>query len=709
MNNFWDEVRNNPFGVLGITANDNKYTITVINHHAKQIIVCDTVSEEEFPLIKQKDGFFQTTIPDVIDYKLKITYNHNQTLEDDPYKFSPILNDLDLYLFNEGKHYRVWEIMGAHHVIYNGVAGVRFAVWAPNAKSVRVIGDFNAWDPERYFMQRYGESGIWQIFIPHLKDGMVYKYSIEVAQNVLIDKADPYSFYSEHRPKTASIIYSSTYEWNDQSWMENRNTYINQALSIYECHLSSWIKSDEQDSINYRDIAAPLSEYLLEHGFTHIELMPVTEYPFDGSWGYQVTGYFAPTSRYGTPDDFMYFVDYLHQQGLGVIIDWVPSHFPVDSHGLVRFDGTALYEHEDPRQGWHYDWNTHIFNYGRNEVRQFLIGSALYWIEKFHIDGIRVDAVASMLYNDYSRNDGEWIPNQYGGRENLEAIYFLQTLNEQISKNFPNVITIAEESTSFPKVTAPVSEGGLGFTYKWNMGWMHDTLEYFSIDPLFRSYHHQQITFSLIYAFSENYILPFSHDEVVHGKGTLLSRMPGSDWEKCANLRLMFTYMWGHPGKKMIFHGQEWGAWQEWSESQSIDWDLNRHSLHHGLRLLIKDLNHLYRHSSPLFEIENQPQTFSWIDCDNKDSGLLTWIRWDSKGSGMLVVLNLNSVAKYNFKLEVPVKGTYYQLINTDKICYGGAGIDNDFCIVSETKSSENHLISINVGPLAGLMFRIEQ
>ncbi|MGL4387808.1 MAG: 1,4-alpha-glucan branching protein GlgB, partial [Brevinema sp.] len=546
------------------------------------------------------------------------------------------ITDFDLHLFSEGSHDRVWEILGAHQRILNDIFGVHFAVWAPNAKSVRVIGDFNGWDEESYFMKPRGSSGCWELFIPELADGTLYKFAIESNDESIKHKADPYASFNEYRPNTASIVFTSNYEWNDRSWMNNRHKHLDQALSIYECHLSSWIKDDSEEKLNYRDLADPLSEYLLEHGFTHLELMPITEYPYDGSWGYQVTGYFSPTSRYGTPDDFRYFVDVFHQKGLGVLIDWVPAHFPSDSHGLQRFDGTALYEHEDSRLGWHHDWQTHIFNYGRREVRQFLIGSALYWLEEFHIDGIRVDAVASMLYRDYSRSKEEWIPNEYGGRENLEAIDFLKSLNQKISKYYPDVMTIAEESTSFFGVTAPVHKGGLGFTYKWNMGWMNDTLEYFVVNPLFRKFHHQQITFSLIYSFSENYILPLSHDEVVHGKGTLLSRMPGSDWEKFANLRLLFMYMWGHPGKKMLFHGQEWGSWDEWSESKSIDWHLNQHALHYGIRILIKDLNYTYQYHTPLFEQDNDPNSFQWIDCDNIDSGLLIWIRWDKHHSGVL-------------------------------------------------------------------------
>ncbi|MGL4394722.1 MAG: 1,4-alpha-glucan branching protein GlgB [Brevinema sp.] len=619
-----------------------------------------------------------------------------------------MISDYDLYLFSEGTHDKVWHFLGAHERITNGIFGINVAVWAPNAKSVRLIGDFNAWDEESHFMNHRG-GGIWEIFTHDLSIGMLYKFAIESSDGNIKHKTDPYAFYNEHRPNTASVVYVSHHEWEDKEWMDKRHQHRDKALSIYECHLGSWIKSEDEEPINYRELAESLSEYLLEHGFTHLELMPISEYPYDGSWGYQVTGYFAPTSRYGSPDDFRYFVDYLHQRGLGIILDWVPAHFPADSHGLERFDGTALYEHEDARMGWHNDWKTHIFNYGRREVSQFLIGSALMWLEEFHIDGIRVDAVASMLYLDYSREQGQWIPNRFGGRENLEAIEFIKNLNHKITKYHPEVMTIAEESTSFIGVTKPVQEGGLGFTYKWNMGWMHDTLKYFSIDPIFRKYHHQQITFSLMYSFSENYILPLSHDEVVHGKGTLLSRMPGSEWEKFANLRLMFVYMWAHVGKKMIFHGQEWGSWREWSENKSIDWHLNEFALHSGLRALVKDLNFTYRHHPALFERDQDSTAFQWIDCDNSESGLLIWGRWDKQGNGVLTVLNLNPIAKNSCRIGVPRAGTYEEILNSDKAIYGGAEILNTQKIPSESipYQAQDQSILLNIGPLSGLMFSI--
>lgn len=703
-------LQRDPFGFLGIHRIAESYIIRILNHSANSIIVYNEENETESELVKDENGIFIGYFDHLFPYYLKIFYNEEIEITKDPYSFSYVLNDFDLYLFREGTHRHVWEMMGSHFINWQGVDGVVFSVWAPNAQSVRLIGDFNGWDKERYFMRPREGTGIWEIFIPHLQIGMKYKYVIEHSDGIMIEKTDPYGSYAEKRPKTASILYDiEGFEWEDQKWCANRTQCKDKALSIYECHIDSWLRDDHNQPLSYQEIVAPLTEYLQEHSFTHVELMPITEYPYDGSWGYQVTGYYAPTSRYGTPKDFMYFVNYLHSNDIGVIIDWVPAHFPSDLHGLARFDGTALYEHEDERLGWHHDWNTYIFNYGRNEVRQFLIGSALFWLDKYHIDGLRVDAVASMLYLDYSRKEGEWIPNQYGGRENLEAIEFLQSLQAEIHQYFPTAMTIAEESTSFEGVTKPTSEGGLGFTYKWNMGWMNDTLSYFSVDPLFRPWHHQEITFSLIYAFSEHYILPFSHDEVVHGKGTLLSRMPGGEWEKFANLRLMYSYMWAHPGKKLLFAGQEWAPWDEWSEKYSIDWHLNNYAYHAGMRRMIKDLNNIYRYFTALSQLDQDPYTFMWLDCDNNRSGLLMWIRRDREDNKILIVLNLNTIVKEKWIIGVPYQGEYQEIFNSDQSCYGGGHILNDRVIYSDNMpyQGQSHSLKINIGPLAALMFKI--
>ncbi|MGL4367435.1 MAG: 1,4-alpha-glucan branching protein GlgB [Brevinemataceae bacterium] len=705
-----EQVFCDPQSILGLHQIDSKWIIRVFNSFADKVFyICDETGKE-YELKKEFDGLFTGDISKPGSYKLKFVYDNYVEIKSDPYSFPSTLSEYDLHLFNEGTHRKIWEMMGAHIVVVNNVKGVRFCTWAPNARSVRIIGEFNSWDKSRYFMQPCGNSGIWELFVPDIVEGCVYKYVVETSNDELIEKSDPYAFYSEKRPATGSIVYDlDNYLWEDDYWMKTRSQNLDRPMSIYECHLSSWLHDHEGDVLTYSGLAPLIAEYLLEHGFTHVELMPVTEYPYDLSWGYQVTGYYAPTSRYGTPDEFMFFVDYLHRKGIGVIIDWVPGHFPADQHGLAKFDGTALYEHEDPRLGWHQDWKTYIFNYGRYEVRQFLIGSALYWLEKFHVDGIRVDAVASMIYLDYSRNPGEWVPNRFGGRENLDAIEFLQSLNTEIKRFHPTAVTIAEESTSFRGVTADCSEGGLGFTYKWNMGWMNDTLRYFSVDPLFRSWHHNEITFSIIYGFDEKFILPFSHDEVVHGKGSLLQRMPGGEWEKFANLRLMYSYMWAHPGKKLLFAGQEWAPWNEWSESSRIEWYLNEFMLHAGIRKLILDLNTLYKDEPALYQTDHQPSTFSWIDCDNYSSGLLIFIRKDASDNIVLVVLNLNTVVKTDFRVGIPYQGRFQEIFNSDKSGYGGANILNSEVINIENipHHHQQYSLNINVGPLAAVMFKL--
>ena len=586
--------------------------------------------------------------------------------------------DMDIYLFKEGNHFRLYENLGAH--LCNG--GVRFAVWAPNAKSVSVIGEFNNWDKKAHPLSpRQDETGIWEGFIEEIDAGTLYKYHIvSNYNNYEVDKGDPYAFYWERPPKTASIVWDLNYEWKDEKWMKERvkHNSFKSPMSIYEVHLGSWRRFPEEGNrfLTYRELASFLPNYAKEMGFTHVEFLPIMEHPFYGSWGYQTLGYFAPTARYGTPQDFMYLIDVLHQNHIGVILDWVPSHFPNDGHGLVFFDGTHLYEHADPRKGFHPDWKSCIFNYGRNEVRNFLISSALFWLDKYHVDGIRVDAVASMLYLDYSRKDGEWIPNEYGGRENLEAIHFLKRFNEEIYRNYPDVQTIAEESTAWPQVTRPTYLGGLGFGMKWNMGWMHDTLEYFSKDPIFRQYHHNQLTFSIWYAFFENFVLPLSHDEVVYGKGSLIAKMPGDDWQKFANLRALLGYQWLHPGKKLLFMGGELGQWREWNHESSIDWHLLEYPNHEGIRRWVRDLNRLLSSEPALYERDFENTGFEWVDFSDWESSVVSFLR-KSENETVLVVCNFTPLPHYNYRIGVPSGGFWKEILNSDAKEYGGSGHGN--------------------------------
>ncbi|WP_322820177.1 1,4-alpha-glucan branching protein GlgB [Chloroflexus sp.] len=593
-----------------------------------------------------------------------------------------ILSEDDIYLFNQGTHYRLYDKFGAQPVVLEGVPGTYFAVWAPNAEYVAVIGDWNNWDAGANPLRQRGFSGVWEGFIPHVGKGMRYKFHIASRYyGYREDKTDPFGTYFEVAPQTAAIIWDRDYTWSDQQWMSERGQRqrLDAPISIYEVHLGSWRRKPEEDNrpLNYRELAHELVEHVKDCGFTHVELLPVTEHPFYGSWGYQSTGMFAPTSRYGTPQDFMYFVDYLHQHGIGVILDWVPSHFPTDGHGLAYFDGTHLYEHADPRKGYHPDWGSYIYNYGRNEVRSFLISSALCWLDKFHIDGIRVDAVASMLYLDYSRRPGEWIPNEYGGNENLEAISFLRELNTQMYKYYPDVQTIAEESTAWPMVSRPVYVGGLGFGFKWDMGWMHDTLQYFRRDPIYRRFHHNELTFRGLYMFSENYVLPLSHDEVVHGKGSLLDKMAGDVWQKFANLRLLYSYMFAQPGKKLLFMGGEFGQWREWSHDTSLDWHLLMFPSHQGMQRLIKDLNHLYRTEPALHELDCDPRGFEWIDANDADASVYSFLRKSRYGEQILIVINATPVVREDYRIGVPVGGWWRELFNSDSEYYWGSGQGN--------------------------------
>ncbi len=635
------------------------------------------------------DGFFEWLVPagrTPTSYRLALeNYDGHVWEVVDPYQFGPILTDFDLHLLGEGNHLRNFEKLGAHLVEHEGVRGVAFAVWAPNAARVSVVGDFNHWDGRRHPMRNRGATGIWEVFLPGLVEGEIYKFEVKSrVGGYLVQKADPYAFYAELRPKTASVVWDvDQFDWSDDEWMNTRadRQSLHSPISIYEVHLGSWKRKVEEAGrfLTYRELADELADHLDATHFTHVELMPVNEHPFDGSWGYQPVGYFAPTSRFGSPDDFAYFVDTLHRRGYGVLLDWVPAHFPRDVHGLGYFDGTHLFEHEDPRLGEHRDWGTKIFNYGRPEVRNFLFGNALFWLEKYHVDGLRVDAVASMLYLDYSRDPGEWLPNQYGGNENLEAIDFIKRLNEICHLEHPGVLTMAEESTSWPSVSRPTYLGGLGFSLKWNMGWMNDTLVYMSKDPVYRKYDHGSLTFSMIYAFTENFLLPLSHDEVVHGKRSLLDKMPGDIWQKFANLRLLYSYMYGHPGKKLLFMGCEIAQWREWKHDESIDWHLLAWPDHQGVEQLVSDLNALYRNEPALHEVDFDWQGFEWLELHDWENSVLAFLRKarDPRDS-VVVVCNFTPVPRRNYKIGVPRAGYYREIFNSDSIIYGGSNVGNE-------------------------------
>jgi 1,4-alpha-glucan branching enzyme len=629
------------------------------------------------------------------------------------YDLTALSND-DLFLFNEGSHYGLYDKLGAHRLTVDGVAGTRFAVWAPNARQVSVTGEFNAWDKSSHPLCPKGQSGIWEGFIPGVAKGAIYKYYIvSHHRGYRVEKADPFAFRAETPPRTASVVWGLDYSWGDQMWMETRRARnaLDAPISIYEVHLGSWRRVPEEGNryLTYRELAPRLAEYMKQVGFTHVEFLPVMEHPFYGSWGYQTTGYFAPTSRYGTPEDFMYLVDYLHQHDIGVILDWVPSHFPNDEHGLGYFDGTHLYEHGDPRQGIHPDWNSFIFNYGRHEVRSFLLSSALFWLDKYHIDGLRIDAVASMLYLDYGRKEGEWIPNQYGGRENLDAITFLRRLNEVIYREKPDVQTIAEESTAWPMVSRPTYIGGLGFGLKWDMGWMHDTLDYIAKDPIYRKYHHKDLTFRLLYAFFENFVLPLSHDEVTHGKGSLLGKMPGDDRQKFANLRALLAYMYAQPGKKLLFMGGEIGQWREWVHDESLEWHVLQYLPHSGLQQWVSDLNRLYRGQPALYQLEFDQAGFEWIDCNDVEGSTISLLRKGRAGDDVIaVVCNFTPVTRFNYRVGVPQAGFWRELLNSDAQEYGGSGQGNQGGV--EASSTPVHgrpySLTITLPPLAAVFFK---
>ena len=630
----------------------------------------------------------------------------------DPYTFAPQVSDFDLHLFSEGKHRYAYRFLGANAHAVDGIHGTLFAVWAPNAERISVVGNFNRWDGRSHPMRVRGGQGVWELFVPGIGAGEIYKFEIRNRDSGSIYlKTDPYGQQFEVRPQTASVVTARDgHTWGDGDWLQRRQQtdWLREPVSIFEVHLGSWQRGAHDEFLSYQEIAHRLVPYVKSLGYTHIELMPVTEHPFDGSWGYQTTGYFAPTSRYGRPDDFRYFVDFCHQHGLGVILDWVPAHFPKDSHGLAWFDGTALYEHQDPRRGEHRDWGTLIFNYGRNEVKNLLISSAIYWLDEFHIDGLRVDAVASMLYLDYSREAGDWTPNQYGGNENLEAIDFLREVNEQTHQLYPGTLMFAEESTAWPMVSRPTWLGGLGFTMKWNMGWMNDTLEYMSKNPVFRQYHHDMLTFSQLYAFTENFVLPFSHDEVVHGKQSMLNKMPGDEWQRFANLRLLYTYMFTHPGKKLMFMGTEFGQGREWDHAVQLDWYVLDYPFHQGLQRLVGDLNHLYASEPALYRHDFESQGFEWIDCHDSSQSILSYLRRDGE-SFLVVVLNFTPVPRHDYRIGVPAPGRYVEILNSDSEYYAGSNLGNGGGLYTDDWSwmGRPYSVSVTVPPLGAVVLKL--
>jgi 1,4-alpha-glucan branching enzyme len=678
-------------------------------------------AEEAVPLKRlHAAGLFEIFVQPLSQlrlYRLVVEYKDgNREIKYDPYYFSTQLGEFDLYLFGEGNHHRIYSKLGAHLTEQDGVAGTLFAVWAPNAERVSVVGDFNYWDGRKHSMQVHGASGVWELFIPGVGEGALYKYELRSRDGATLLKSDPYGFRMQQRPDTASVVTDlDNYQWRDSEWMTRRDsqdTYA-QPINIYEVHPGSWKRGEGGRFLTYLELADELIPYVTDMGYTHIELMGIAEHPFDGSWGYQVTGYYAPTSRYGAPTEFMYFVDRCHQAGIGVLIDWVPGHFPKDAHGLPFFDGTALYEHEDPRVGEHHEWGTKIFNYGRNEVRNFLVSNALFWLEYYHIDGVRVDAVASMLYLDYNREHGEWLPNRYGGRENLEAIDFIKRFNEVIFHYYPGVLSIAEESTAFPGVSHPTYVGGLGFNMKWNMGWMNDTLRYIALDPVHRRYDHHLLTFSMVYAYTEKYILPISHDEVVHGKGSLLSKMPGDDWQKCANYRLYLTFMAGHPGKKLLFMSSEFGQWAEWSEATSINWQHLDYEFHRNLHHFCRRLNHFYLDTPPLYRNDTDSSGFEWIDLHDHDNCVYSFLRRgkpDDPEPPVVLVFNFTPVPREYYAIGVPEAGVYRKLFDSDSPDFGGSGYNQQAEAESEAVEwhGRPHRISLNLPPLGALAFTLK-
>ena len=709
---FFDASNGDPFATLGMHETEQGIEIRTLLPDANRVVVIERESGKEITELDCVDerGFFVGVIPNCrhfFAYQLQVFWGNESQIVEDPYRFHPMIDDLEQWLLSEGSMLRPYEVLGAHFMECDGVSGVNFRLWAPNARRVSIVGDFNYWDGRRHPMRFHLKSGVWELFLPKASLGQLYKFELIDCHGNLRLKADPFAFSSQLRPDTASQVSTlpNVVEMTEQRRQANQS---NQPISIYEVHLGSWRRNLENNFwLDYDQIADELIPYVKEMGFTHIEFLPLSEFPFDGSWGYQPLGLYSPTSRFGSPEAFRRLVKRAHEAGINVILDWVPGHFPSDTHGLVAFDGTALYEHEDPREGYHQDWNTLIYNYGRNEVKNFLSSNALYWLERFGVDGIRVDAVASMIYRDYSRAEGEWIPNRYGGRENLEAIEFLKHTNWKIHSEMAGAISIAEESTSFAGVTHPSENGGLGFNFKWNMGWMNDTLAYMQLDPIYRQYHHNKMTFGMMYQYSENFVLPLSHDEVVHGKYSLLDKMPGDAWQKFANLRAYYGYMWGHPGKKLLFMGNEFAQGREWNYEESLDWFLLDENIgggwNKGVLKLVKDLNHIYRENSPLFELDYSPEGFDWLVVDDAANSVFAFERRSSNGECIIVISNFTPVPRHNYRIGVNVAGTYEEILNTDSMYYQGSNVGNFGYVTSEEIESHGreNSISISIPPLA--------
>jgi 1,4-alpha-glucan branching enzyme len=704
----------NPFAVLGLHEAESGLVARCFVPHAEAVMAFTLNGKEAGALSRRHDGgFFEGKLK--IRKRQPLRYHARNAGGSwwltDPYSFGPVLGPMDDYYISEGSHLRLFDKLGAHLLDHEGASGFNFAVWAPNARRVSVVGDFNDWDGRRHTMRNRQDTGIWEVFIPDIGPGLAYKYEIIGAQGKVVPlKADPYATRSELRPATASITaVPLAHQWGDDAHRSfwRSADHRREPVSILEVHAGSWQRRDDGTFLSWDELADQLIPYVVDSGFTHIEFMPISEHPYDPSWGYQTTGLYAPSARFGDPEGFARFVDGAHRAGVGVILDWVPAHFPVDAHGLALFDGTALYEHADPRKGFHPDWNTAIYNFGRREVISFLVNNALYWAEKFHIDGLRVDAVASMLYLDYSRKAGEWIPNERGGRENLEAVGFLQKMNAAVYGTHPGIMTIAEESTSWPKVSQPVHEGGLGFGFKWNMGFMHDTLEYFAREPVHRKHHHNDITFGLLYAFSENFVLPLSHDEVVHGKGTLLGKMAGDDWQKFANLRAYYAFMWGYPGKKLLFMGQEFAQRREWSEERALDWDLLDHAPNQGVRKLVRDLNYLYRSRPALHARDCEPEGFSWLIADDKQNSVFAWVRNAPGSSPVVIVSNFTPVPRENYRVPLPATGKWREILNTDAAEYGGSGEGNAGAVEAAPGDGGRVLATMHLPPLSTIMLEL--
>jgi len=701
-----------PFEVLGTHQNKKSTTVRAFLPDTQKAWL-----DPDLPMVRlEGTDIFEYTGKNKLSTPItinRVTGNNATISHVDPYSFPPQLSEFDLHLFSEGKHWHAYRILGAHAHQVEGVHGILFATWAPNAQRASVIGDFNQWDGRRHPMRARGDSGVWELFIPGLTAGDLYKYEIKNTHDgSLHAKMDPYGQQAELRPSTASVVAAiSEHKWKDKDWMSARKKadWLHEPHSVYEVHMGSWQRNEKGDFLTYTEMADQLVSYVREMGFTHIELLPITEHPLDISWGYQTTGYFSPTSRFGSPDEFRYFIDKCHQNNIGIILDWVPGHFPKDAHGLAKFDGSALYEHADPRQGEHQDWGTLIFNYGRAEVTNFLLSSAFYWLEEFHIDGLRVDAVASMLYLDYSREEGEWVPNEYGGRENLEVISFLQHMNSVLHQEHPGCIIAAEESTSYPMVSRPSHMGGLGFSMKWNMGWMHDILEYMKEDTIHRQYHHDSLTFGLLYAFTENFVLPFSHDEVVHGKNSMVNKMPGDEWQRYANLRLLYTMMFTYPGKKLLFMGCEFAQGTEWDCEKALDWYVLDYPLHHGMKSLVADLNKLYTSTPALYRHDFDPHGFEWLEANDREQSILSYIRKDGD-EFVITILNFTPVRRENYRLGVPKDGTYHVCLNSDAEIYGGSNAGNSLPIESDeiAWNDRPYSIEVTLPPLAGIVLRTE-